>query len=279
MRKWLAILLVGGFAAATLAGATDADCKFAAVPATLEVLRGSLTLAALLAPGACAGLRRAAAGVNLGEAPRPGSVRVLAGRELRRQFAELRAIREEVVVEVPERILIRPAGAAKSCAEIARFLASADSTRKAARGKGEESLNCAAAKAVPEDAPLALTRTSWNAALQRREFGIRCQRAKDCVPFLVWMREEKTPPGLGRGKVSSSRTEASPSKQSGGARLLVKAGQTAFLDWDEAGIRIVLPVTCLEGGGPGQSVRVRFKNTSRILRAEVLSDGSLRASL
>jgi flagella basal body P-ring formation protein FlgA len=60
---------------------------------------------------------------------------------------------------------------------------------------------------------------------------------------------------------------------------LIKPGQTATLRWDEGGIRIVLPVTCLDAGALGQTVRVQFKNARRILRAEILSDGTLRAGL
>jgi hypothetical protein len=41
----------------------------------------------------------------------------------------------------------------------------------------------------------------------------------------------------------------------------------------------VLPVTCLEAGGLGQFVRIRFKNAARTLRAEIVGAGMLRASL
>jgi len=64
-----------------------------------------------------------------------------------------------------------------------------------------------------------------------------------------------------------------------GAERLVKPGQTATLTWEQAGLRIVLPVTCLDAGGLGQFVRVRFKNAARILRAEVMGKAILRASL
>jgi flagella basal body P-ring formation protein FlgA len=52
-----------------------------------------------------------------------------------------------------------------------------------------------------------------------------------------------------------------------------------MLRWDQGGIRVVLPVTCLDGGGLGEHVRARLKSAARILPAEVLQDGTLRASL
>jgi flagella basal body P-ring formation protein FlgA len=64
-----------------------------------------------------------------------------------------------------------------------------------------------------------------------------------------------------------------------GTGQLIKPGQTATLTWEQSGIRVVLPVTCLDGGGLGQLVRIRFKNGAQTLRAEVVGAGSLRAGL
>jgi hypothetical protein len=99
---------------------------------------------------------------------------------------------------------------------------------------------------------------------------LRCMQREDCIPFLVWAHADRTPPAA----------ESDPPKAAGAAvESLVKSGQTATLTWDEAGIRVVLPVTCLEAGGLGQLVRVQFRNGARILRAEVVGSGALRATL
>ena len=63
-----------------------------------------------------------------------------------------------------------------------------------------------------------------------------------------------------------------------GTGWLVKPGQTATLTWEQAGIRAVLAVTCLDAGRLGQVVRVRFKNAARIMWAKVTGEGTLRAS-
>lgn len=60
---------------------------------------------------------------------------------------------------------------------------------------------------------------------------------------------------------------------------MLKPGQSAMLRWDEGAIRIALPVICLEAAFPGQIVRVRVRNASRILKAQLLNDGTLRAGL
>ncbi len=239
-------------------------------------------------------LRDAAARVSLGVAPRAGSARVLDGRQIRQRLEELAAVslnlgarlnlEKEISVQVPERIVVRRAGAMKSCAEIASLLAGAAPTRGAtiARGQWREDLNCAAARDIAENAALELSKTAWNAASQRWEFTLRCARPEECVPFLVWTREEKMPPASdaqGGGGARSGKIREVAKGGGNGAERLVKPGQTATLTWEQAGLRIVLPVTCLDAGGLGQFVRVRFKNAARTLRAEVMGKAILRASL
>jgi hypothetical protein len=190
-------------------------------------------------------------------------------------------VRERIVPGriVPGHTMAQRAGGTKSCAEIASFVAEAAPAREMpiAGGRWSEDLNCAAANSIPADAVLRLTRTSWNAALQRREFTLRCGRPEDCVPFLVWAHDDTAP--LPRvAKVRSDGREDAKAVGSGPERL-VAAGQTATLTWEQAGIRIVLPVTCLDAGGLGQFVRVRFKNVARSVRAEVVGKAMLRASL
>jgi hypothetical protein len=229
-----------------------------------------------------------AARVPLGEAPLPGTVRVLQSSQVHNQLESLVAavgLDGEIVDELPARILVRRAGAAKSCSEIAGLALRSLSVEDRA-GLSPQRFDCAGAHSVPEAAPLELTKTFWNTSLERWEFFLQCSRAEDCAPFLVWAAA----PSAGKNYFSESADTSAPSfRESPGtsarmtsARMrgeLIKPGQTATLRWDRAGIRIVLPVTCLDGGGIGQTIRVRFKNAAHILQAEVLSDGSLWAGL
>ncbi len=278
MKRLAIVLMSGVFAAVALPCRAEPVCTGTEVRASVEAGPGELTLADLLAPGSCPQLHRAAARVSLGAAPLAGSVRVLDGREIGRLIEGL-GDREWSPprggnARIPQRIVIRLAGAMKSCAEIARALspaASGNESASAARLR-QQDLDCAAARSVPENSSLELWKTAWNARLQRREFTLRCTRREDCVPFLVWEREQQ--PGVAPASLRNL-----PETSASRIVPLVKPGQTAALTWEQAGIRIVLPVTCLEGGGLGQFVRVRFQSAPRVLRAEVVGAGTVRASL
>jgi hypothetical protein len=287
--NWFRIaLIVGVFAVASVPIAAEPACTEMAVAASVEAVREDLTLADLL-HGAGPQLQEAAAQVSLGAAPRAGSVRVLDGIRVRAMLEEFAGAgfseKQISAIVIPERIVVRRAGGTKSCTEIARFVVDAAPSQNAGAPAWEQkNLDCAAARAIPEAAPLELTQTAWNAALQRWEFSLRCARAGDCVPFLVWSGEPAAVDGISRSRARrhfTLSTDSSGSHSSVGAagELTIRRGQTATLVWDQAGIRVVLPVTCLDAGGVGQVVRVQLKNGPRILRAEVVSEGMLRAAL
>lgn len=205
--------------------------------------------------------------------------------------------------QIPGHIVIRRAGPIKSCAEIAGFISSTvpsssdlssrdlsaidsssiDSAQTLSNDRFElQELNCAAARNIPAGSSLELLKSSWNARLQRREFALRCARPQDCVPFLVWEAVPKRASAAGVDQSFSGRASSGPAPQGPTARMerqLVKSGQTAMLTWEQGGIRVILPVTCLEAGGLGQYVRVRFKNAARTLRAEIVGAGAVRVSL
>jgi hypothetical protein len=293
MKTFSIMLMIGLLAVAPLLCRAEQACSGASVEASVEAGPGELTLADLLTLETCPQVRERAARVSLGKAPQSGSVRVLDGREVRRL---LEGVVAGVVsagkvggITIAPRIVVRRRGATKSCADIARLVAGSaalqDTANAARHGQGD--LDCAGARRIPEDAPLEVTKTSWSAALERWEFALRCARPGDCVPFLVWAHK----PGTGVGGVAGPQAGASLSVNAsgessshlrsvaGGAERLVAPGETATLTWDQAGIRVVLPVTCLDAGAMGQFVRVRLKNAARILRAEVVGVGTLRASL
>jgi hypothetical protein len=167
----------------------------------------------------------------------------------------------------------------KSCAEIASFVARAAPAQgmPIAGTQWSKDLNCAAANSIPADAVLGLAKTSWNAALRRWEFTLRCGRPGDCVPFLVWAQDGTA--ALSRVAKVRRDGRGDAGAGGGGSERLVAPGQTATLSWEQGGIRVVLPVTCLEAGALGQFVQVRFKNVARIQRAEVVGKAALRVSL
>ncbi|MGD0570054.1 MAG: flagellar basal body P-ring protein FlgI [Candidatus Sulfotelmatobacter sp.] len=277
--KRLGVLLMSAvFALAPMRCRAEQACAAVTVEASVEAVREDLTLADLIGGDSCPQLQEAAAQVKLGAAPRPGSVRVLDGGRIRRLLeglAEQDSMLPGIIGgQIPQRIVVQRTGATIACAEIARFVQSAAGARNgAAAAQWESDLDCAGARGVPEGAPLKLTSITWNAALRRREFALRCVRPQACVPFLVWAREEKTATRVrGQGDIAHDQVGHNEAARNfpavekalvqagtevSGAELLVKPGQTATLTWDEAGVRVVLPVTCLDAGGRGEFVRVR----------------------
>jgi hypothetical protein len=286
----ITMLVSGALAAASLRCGAEPGCTQVAVEASVEAGPGALTLADMLGRGTCPQLRVAAARVSLGAAPLPGSVRVLGGREVRRLLEKLEGSLGGAAVSpiklsrvaIPERIVVKRRGAMKSCAEIARFVAGAAAAEDLANtpSRWREDLDCAAARRIPEDTALELTKSHWSAASERREFALRCARPQDCVPFLVWVHEPKASAGgAAQGFEAVGKSSVRLQTGASGRERLVAPGQTATLIWDQAGIRVVLPVTCLDAGALGQFVRVRLMSAARILRAEVVGQGTLRASL
>jgi hypothetical protein len=246
---------------------------------------------------------------------RAGSVRVVDGSQIRRLILGLdersiddadfghqrfgdhgeKLVREGLArnedKRIPERIEVRQRGAFKTCGEIAEFISTADRSASAPERRLREGMDCAAAHSIPEDAVLELLKATWNARLARREFALRCGRSEDCIPFLIWAGEKNALAGASPSFASrtaeasnANAKDKNKDKDIGKDKnknlvRLIKPGQTAMLTWEQAGIRIVSPVTCLEAGGLGQFVRIRFKDAARTMRAEIVGVGMLRASL
>jgi hypothetical protein len=283
----IAILGIAGvFLTVMIAGAIDCAalvCKEVAFRPRAEVPSGDLRLADLLAPGACPLLRAEAAKIRFGAAPRAGAVRVLDGNTIRGVMRELRnevAAPEEAHWRIPERVEIRLAGARQACAKIAQFIESLETFAPAGLegSNWRDALNCAAAHEIPESSSLELARTSWNASLQRWEFALRCTRTNECVPFTVWANVKPPAEEVLRNSASYSQT-LEHRRASAGIAGLIRPGETATLTWDHAGIRLVLPVTCLDAGQVGQSIRVRVRNGNRTLRAQVVDARNVRVGL
>ena len=257
---------------------------------------GKFTLADLLTAGACPALLQAAAAVTMGRAPLAGSTRVLEGDQVR-------ALMEAVVahlgngpsgpipMQIPARITVRRAGSRAACADIrAELLASWERGRGHRPSQGEPGvgleeilsgeIDCAVGGRIQREAALQLGGAVWDPALRSWEVSARCVHAGDCVPFLV------------RGHVRDDIPRGTPifrmkypvpddaigSNVAATPPASVKPGQKATLVWEEGGFRVTLRVICLDRGRLGESVRARVEGGARVLRAEVVGDGSLRVT-
>jgi hypothetical protein len=310
-------------------------CAGIKIRSSVEVGDAGLSLAELLAPGACPEVLRTAAHIRLGDPPLPGSVRVLEGDDVRQVIERLLeqlseqlpgyALRSTMIgtattgkgMHVPERIIVRRAGSRMSCPEITEVLSHAlrsgvgdpeiadskftntDGTDRAAPAL-TQTLDCSSALHIPQGAPLKLTKQFWDPALHNWEYSLRCVHPGDCVPFLIRARgrvartaytvplrvTSRSPihgppvcPSLALSHSFQALPGPGPAATLAREPLLVRPGEIVTLTWEEAGIRLVLPVICLDRGGLGQKVRARMKTGGRVLRAEVVGEAKLRAAL
>jgi hypothetical protein len=286
------------FALSCFPAAAQPSCVAVGVLANAEVGDSGVTLADLLTAGSCPALRSAAAALWLGNAPQPGATRIFVGSEIRRALDQIKhdqsaldpALDPLTLSEslhkalanahIPERVVVRRSGSRASCREIrdsiSRALRAHDSTTSQDLSPLE--LDCGSARRIPQGSALELTRVFWDPALRGWEYSLRCVRSSDCVPFLV--RQVSSPAYPGAASLSPLDSHAKSNRpQTASSPLAVQVGQTATLFWEQDGIRAVLPVTCLDRGPVGGLVRARTKNGNRILRAEVVSPGVLRAAL
>ncbi len=300
MKPILIAACIAGFWISPSASPGQAGCP-ATVQAGVEVASGEFSLADLLTRDSCPALLRAAAGVRLGSAPSAGSVRVLAGDDVRARLQKLAAGEEDraggsSTLRVPQRIMVRRTGARASCADLAHGLALPGTAPlsttpefadplKTSAVSGRE-IDCGAADRIPQGTELERTRTVWDGALGSWNVFARCVHPADCVPFLVRLPSLPSEIALsagpfksmdaGRSLAPSSAGRPAPERAAG--KPLVRAGETVSLLWDQDGIRLTVPAVALDAGGPGQGVRARIGRGGRMVRAIVVSAGKLRSA-
>jgi Chaperone for flagella basal body P-ring formation len=269
----------------------------AVVAANIEVAKAEFSLADLLATSTCPALRRAASRVRLGKAPLPGSVRVLAGDEVRAYLHNVTANVENSLgwsanLRVPERVSVRRAGARANCADIfARIFAPHDAhpepiepgRRDLTTLDAGEALplepDCGAAGRIALEAALELTKKTWNPALVAWDVYARCLDPGDCVPFLVRVPARDFP-----AKSAAAARMAAPLRfakapiAASHQTPLVRPGETVSLLWDQDGIRLVVPAVSLDAGRAGAEVRARVGRGGRTVRGIVVGPGKLRAA-
>jgi hypothetical protein len=313
MKPLLITVCIAGLLILPRASTGQTRCQVT-IKAQVEVTPGKLSLAELLSADTCPELARAAAVVDLGSAPLAGSVRVLAGAEVRAYLQKLAGSMQNSAAHlqammmpipemfIPERISIRRAGARASCADIGKRLTSSevfpptpgptDSSNSGfgaltsspggallagpilARSLLASLMDCGAGGRIAQEAPVRPTRTVWDPALSSWDVSARCVHPRDCVPFLV--RVPGSGPEADRDFMSSSPSKVPLAPI--GEKPMVHAGDSVTLLWDQDGIRLTVPAVCLDAGAEGQRVRVRIVNGGRTLSAIVVSAGVLRAA-
>jgi hypothetical protein len=234
---------------------------------SVEVQRDTVRLADLLPENSPAKLKAAAEKVNLGRAPRPGSVRFFLASQI---IPSVRAFPE---VNVPKQITVRRAGWAvprrRIRDAIGEFLA-----QQGLRELPEASdlhwsviSNCA-------DPELDVVSVRWNGVQQQLEFLLHCRRRADCSKFVV---EAPVSEEVGKQFAGTRTDSVSQSNSQFKPPTLIRPGTRAMLTMEGAGMRISVPVICLERGSLRQIIRARESGGQRVFSAQVVGAGLLWA--
>ncbi|MFZ0481269.1 MAG: flagella basal body P-ring formation protein FlgA [Terriglobales bacterium] len=101
---------------------------------------------------------------------------------------------------------------------------------------------------------------------------LKC-KSRDCLPFYVLLNGTND----GQREASKGRPNAALAKLK--EHPLVARGQPVTLIIENADSRIKMSVICLEGGMPGQTIRVASLDRRRIYTAEVVNSAVVRSAL
>jgi len=288
MRKlWLVLALV--LTSTSRSPALQASCPRAVLQEQTAISGSQFSLADLFAPDTCPELLHIAAQVGAGVVPRVGSTRVIPALEIDRLLGTLDRLVENNRLRVgefvtPDRVTVRRSSASMSCAEFSRAVMNAPRTGSVSPLSSSPAnfadIDCGPAERLPQNAKLEITKVVWDRGIRQWHLSVRCLPASDCVPFLVRVQGQM-PASSPVPDFRVTRLPAAPysTPRSSKNAATVKSGQKMTLLWEQSGIRMVVPVICLDAGAIGDSVRVRTKSGGRVLRAEVVNGAILRVRL
>ncbi len=291
------VALFTGLHLAVLGCGAQTPCRVG-IEEKVEVIGPALRLADVLSPDTCPDVISAAARMSLGAVPADGSVRVLRGTDV---TSWLQAILGRLTIrvngprveQIPERIVVRLAGFYDSCGDIRQNLLSeqgsaslgkfdATSTRDGTSQKIPDRTDCGLSGVISTNASFELDRKVWDPALRSWIFFARCRNPRACVPFIVRVQSEG--PQVGEHSpyfLNTQRNEKllQPLRHAELAKPkpIMRRGQVSVLLWEQDGIRLTVPVVCLENGGKGEMVHTRVLSSGRVVRAIVLSREMLKA--
>ncbi len=104
---------------------------------------------------------------------------------------------------------------------------------------------------------------------------LECVDSDECLPFFVAIRTG--PENVEQAAAIS--TKYSPAGSAQRATAVVRSGTIVNLFLDGEHIHIRIPVTCLESGAPGQTIRVQDKSKRLVYTAQVIDGTAVRGRL
>lgn len=261
------------------------------VPEKIEVSGRTLTLAALLPANAPVELRSAAQNIDLGRGPLLGSIRVLKKDEMEARLKNFPEILQSILL--PSQVIVQRRGSRiapdQLQSAIAAFLRSRGWNMNGLPGGSAFQVEGAAKTSLPH-AGLVVESATWDAEHKGLQFRVQCSDRTVCGNFLVHIQPGPETISLWRQRfggpqqpfsVASAhalvvkRVAQKPSPE----LVLVLAGKPATLILQGNGIRITMPVICLEPGSLAQNIRVRDVLGKHSFEAKVIGAELLQAEL
>ena len=134
----------------------------------------------------------------------------------------------------------------------------------------------------PANAALRVTGCRWDALRRQVEFRLVCSTVGACRPFVAtlrlpdgrvpWQLRGLSPPAAAEGLSPENRRGRGVAPS---VPPLVRAGEHVRLVVSGPGIRMKIPVVCLEPGVLGQIIRARSVEDPKVFHAQVLEGGLL----
>jgi len=104
------------------------------------------------------------------------------------------------------------------------------------------------------------------------EVRLQC-RQRECLPFYAIIRPKDSI--LEWNAIARTSTTGRQAKRPRSRSPLIRAGQKTILLLTNPGMRISIPVVCLQSGAAGETIDVRAISFWRYYRAQVRADGTL----
>jgi len=110
---------------------------------------------------------------------------------------------------------------------------------------------------------------------------LRCRDHRACLPFYVLLTgaEKAGTRGQTLQPTSGISSEGRNATEVFAKQTLMHDGDPAILLFDNTGLRISLPVICLQSGSRGQTIRVESRDHKRFFKAKIVESGLLKATL
>lgn len=240
---------------------------------SVDVTTETVRLSDLLPRGASVDLRRLAQEIDLGHAPKLGSMRAFEGLWISEILAQHPDVSKRITV--PDQVVVRRAGFPISRATIH------DVVIRYLREKGlavppDSALRWSGDSSTTTVHPVLEVRAvTWDAPMRQLQFRLHCVPNETCRDFLAYLQDPSESLAQEMAKLGGSNNAGTKtidaSKKVTADPVLIERGRKVRLVMQGDGIEISTSVICLERGRAGQKIRVRAADGNHIFRAEVVN--------